>query len=181
MKFISLILLLLVPIVTFAAPPTGLWHNPDGAVIKETDARRSVSGFGVWLVATPDKDWQEKWNTPSSVTPHFTEATIINRGGKLTILIFFANPLPDNKGNVNVSCDIKVTRPDGSSSVDAPKLSCMKGPLLGAPANLRIGAPVIVFEAEPKDQAGLWHVQVRVRDQVRKIEVPVQTTFTLGE
>lgn len=60
MKFISHILLLLVPIVTLAAPPTGVWHSPDRVVIKETDARRSVSGFGIWLVATPDKDWQEK-------------------------------------------------------------------------------------------------------------------------
>lgn len=57
----------------------------------------------------------------------------------------------------------------------------MKGPLLGAPANLRLGAPVIVFKAEPKDQAGLWHVQVRAKDQVRKIEVPVRATFTLDE
>jgi hypothetical protein len=181
MKLLCLLILLFTPLASPGATPSGVWHTPDGTVLTETEARRSVSGFGVWLIATPDQDWQDKWNTPPSVTPHFTEASTVKRGGKLTILIVFSNPQSDLAGNASISCDIKVIRPDGSSSVDAPNLSCMDGPLLGAPANLRLGAPVIVVVAEPKDQTGHWQVQVRVRDQVRKVEVPVQTSFILSD
>jgi hypothetical protein len=149
--------------------------------LAETEARRTVQGFGVWLVVTPDPDWESKWNTPSSVVPHFTEARTVARGGKLTLLIFFSNPQPDRMGKVSVACDITVTRPDGSYSVNALNASCMDGPLIGEPANLRLGAPVIVFVAEPKDQAGVWRAKFVVRDRVRKVEIPVHTSFTLAD
>ena len=181
MKLPAVVLVALTSLSALAEPPSGVWRTPDGSVLAQTDARRSVGGFGAWLVATPDEDWQEKWNTPSSVIPHFSEASIVGRGGKLSLLIFFANPQPDRTGNASVSCDIRVTRPDGSYSLNASDLSCMDGPLLGEPANLRLGAPAIVFVAEPQDQAGVWRVQVVVKDQIRGVHVPVQTTFTLAE
>ncbi len=57
----------------------------------------------------------------------------------------------------------------------------MDGKLLGPPANLRLGAPVIVFVAEPNDQGGVWRVQVVVKDRVREAKVTLRTSFTLAE
>lgn len=181
MKLFALLLVAVTSLCAEAAPPSGAWRTPDGDILPETEARRSVRGFGAWLVATPDEDWQDKWNTPSSVIPQFTETSNVRRGGKLTLLIFFSNPQPDRSGNVSIVCDIVVLRPDGSHSVNAPNVSCMDGKLLGPPANLRLGAPVIVFVAEPNDQGGVWRVQVVVKDRVREAKVTLRTSFTLAE
>ena len=160
-------------------PATGIWRTPDGTTVPESKSRRSIGGFGAWLVVTPDQDWSQKWETPSTVTPRFNEAKEVRLGGKLTTLIFFANPLPNSVGEVHVVCDIKVVRPNGSMSVDAPNTQCMKGPLRGPPANVRLGAPVLVFVAEANDPPGIWRVEVIVRDLVRNVAVPVRTQYTL--
>jgi hypothetical protein len=165
--------------IAHGQPTSGVWRMPDGTTVPESESRRSINGFGAWLVVTPDQDWAEKWGTPSTVTPRFNEAKEVRLGGKLTTLIFFANPLPNSNGEVHVVCDIKVVRPNGSMSVDAPNTQCMRGPLQGPPANVRLGAPVLLFVAEPNDPPGVWRVEVIVRDLVRNVAVPVKTQYVL--
>lgn len=156
-----------------------VWRSPGGAPIPDTEARKSLNGFGAWLVVTPDQDWQAKWNTPAHVRPYFTETKDVKRGGKLAILIFFVNPKADGRNAVNVRCDIKVVRPDRSLSIDAKDISCMEGELKGSPQNVRLGAPIINFIGEPTDPLGEWRVEVAVRDTIRSTSVPVRTSFYL--
>jgi hypothetical protein len=157
----------------------GVWRSSDGTLVPDTEARKSINGFGAWLVVTSDQDWQAKWNTPPHVIPRFTEAKDVKREGKLTILIFFVNPKPDARNVVNVRCDIKVVRPDRSVSVNAKDLSCMEGELEGSPYNVRRAAPVINFVGEPKDPLGEWRVEVSVTDALRGTSVPVRASFNL--
>jgi hypothetical protein len=177
MRNILVAILLVVSSIVHAESPSGVWRSPDGTTIPQTEARRSVSGFGVWLVITSDSDWAEKWETPSWTSPHFTEAREVARGSRITTLIFFANPKADDQGNANVLCDIKVIRPDGSFSANTRDAECMHEPLRGDPANVRLGAPVIVFVSDASDPAGTWRVEVVVKDMNRPVEVPVSATF----
>jgi hypothetical protein len=157
------------------------WIGKDGSRVEDSPAQRSVSGFGVWLVVTPDEDWAEKWNTPSEVVPSFTTAKEVRRGGKLTILTFLANPKPDERNRLNVRCDIQVTRPDGSISAQSNDLDCMSGPLMGEPRNLRLSNLVVAFSGDPEDILGEWKVAVQVKDMNRGVSVPVSASFTLVE
>jgi hypothetical protein len=157
----------------------GGWRSPDGTLVPDTEARKSINGFGAWLVVTSDKYWQEKWKTPPHVRPHFTEAKDVKRGGRLTILIFFVNPKPDARHLVNIRCDIKVVRPDQSVSVNAKDISCMEGELKGSPHYIRLAAPVINFVGEPKDPLGEWRVEVSVTDAFRGTSIPVRASFNL--
>ena len=50
------------------------WKDQHGKPVPETEARRSLNGFGGWLLVTPDLDWREKWDTPPDTAPHFREA-----------------------------------------------------------------------------------------------------------
>ena len=155
------------------------WRTQDGAPLPDTEARRTVDGFGVMLLVTPDEDWQAKWNTPQHVTPQFREAKVVRRGGKLTILIFYVNPKPDAANRINVRCDIHLRRPNGTISADLKDIVCAEGPLLGEASNVRLAAPVIGFIGEPDDPLGEWRVEVSLTDAIRGATVPVRTSFTL--
>lgn len=141
----------------------------------------SEDGFGALLIVTSDKDWESKWNTPKDTVPHFTRAHSVKRGDSLTILIFFVNPKADQQNSVNVLCDIKAIRPDGSVSINESNLLALKGELLGNPKNIRLAKPVIQFIGEPKDPLGEWKIEVSVKDMVRSVSVPVKASFILVE
>ena len=162
-----------------SAAAQDVWHTPDGKAIPETPSRKVRNGFGVSLVITADADWQAKWDTPSHETPNFTGTDTVRTGGRLAILTFVVNLKPDSRNNLNVVSHIQVTRPDGSSSVNAPGLRCLAGKLMGPATNVRLCEAVIQFSADPGDLTGAWKVKVTVRDENRPIEVPVEGTFRL--
>jgi len=141
--------------------------------------RGEAGGFNGMLMVTPDADWKEKWNTPSSVTPYFTTTREVARGGKIFVLIFLANPGLDAQGTANVTCDLEVIRPDGSRSSNQDGVDCLKAKLPGPATNVYLAAPVIVFSGDPGDPAGVWTVRVTLRDIVRQVNVPLETTFEL--
>ena len=89
------------PIVLQLAPQNSaneIWHDQKGRPAATTDDRKSIDGFGSWVIVTPDSNWKEKWETPSSTTPHFTTAKNVQRGTRIFVLTFFANPLLTPKG-----------------------------------------------------------------------------------
>lgn len=162
-----------------AAQSEDVWRASDGTVVPETPSRKTINGLGVSLVITADTDWQAKWETPSHVAPNFTEATSVSTGGQLTILTFVVNPRPDAREELNVTSHIVVTRPNGTTSVNAPGLRCLSGKLAGPPQNVRLCEAVIQFSADPGDPEGTWKVNVTVRDENRATEVPVEGRFAL--
>ena len=94
------------------------WRNKDGKIVPNSDNMKSIKGFGGWLLITSDADWEEKWNTPTYVSPNFNEASNVSYGQKLTILTFFINPKVSDQGTINITCGVKITRPDNKVSVD---------------------------------------------------------------
>ena len=156
-----------------------LWKDEHGNPVPNTKFRNEINGFGGWLVVTPDSDWEAKWNTSPETVPQFTTAGTVKRGGQLFILVFFSNPKLTDKKTADVTCDIDVKRPDESTSVHQVDAICFRGELKGKPSNIYLSAPVIQFIGEPKDPTGKWLVRVALKDNVRKISLPLETSFTL--
>lgn len=155
------------------------WRDDDGRPVPDSASQKTVDGFGAWVIVTPDQDWEAKWNTPAENAPGFSIADEVELGQSVTILVFFANPRTDTKGSIKVSCDLLVTRPDGSTSMDEKGVDCASGPLLGAPENVRLTNLVLKFVGEPNDPPGKWVVDVAVRDDNANASVPLQTSFVL--
>ena len=155
------------------------WKDSNGAPIPDTESRRSIGEFGGALSITSDPDWKEKWNTPAETTPVFKEAKVVAQGEKVFVLTFFANPGLSADHEVNITCDLKVTRPDGTASTNQRDTVCFQGRIQGAPNNLYLAAPVIGFVGEPNDPVGVWTVDITLKDNVRKVIMPLKSTFVL--
>ena len=155
------------------------WRDSEGKPAPQTEFQKSSKGFGGMLLTTSDPDWEAKWNTPEHETPSFTEATTVRRGETVFTLIFLVNPKTGAKGEVDVSCDLKVTRPDGSLSINEKNVECAKGPLAGDPLSMRLAAPVLGFVGEATDPIGTWQIDVSLRDVPRGVVLRLHRTFEL--
>ena len=154
------------------------WHDSQGHAAPDTDARRSADGFGGWVVVTSDADWKQKWETPSSARPNFTEAKSVPLGKQIFVLIFFANPKLTKDGKAQVTCDLDVTRPNATSSIHQQGATCFEGALKD-PRMMYLSAPVIAFVGDPGDPLGSWLVKVTLHDNVRNVSVPLRASFEL--
>ena len=162
-----------------ASAVENVWKDGSGKALPDDPSRKSVSDFGGWLVVTPDKDWEAKWKTPREVTPAFTTTDKVHLGETLTILIFYVGPRAARDGTIDIRCDLKVIRPDGSASIDEKALACASGALSGPASDLRLSELVVQYVGEPGDQFGVWTVEVVVRDANAKTSVSLSTSFTL--
>jgi hypothetical protein len=156
-----------------------VWHDKSGKPVPDEDSRKSVAGFGGWLIITSDPDWEQKWETPSSTTPSFNTAETIKLGDRVAILIFFANPKPDVHGAMDIGCDIRVRRANGTVAVDSKDVDCASGPTGPNPTNVKLANQWLNMLAEVGDPPGKWEVDVKVRDRNAKITVPLKASFTL--
>ena len=141
--------------------------------------RKVLIILGGWLLVTPDTDWEEKWNTPHESTPYFSEAEEVILGEELTILPFFANPKLDKSSNFKILCDIKLTRPDGSFSVNERDVTCAQGTLESDPRSIFLTQTVIKYIGEEGDQFGEWKVNFNIKDVIRNVSIPLETSFRL--
>jgi len=175
----NILISLLMALSLSAHAETGGWVTRDGKTVPNSDAMKSVNGFGGSLVVTPDSDWEEKWNTSPETIPVFSEAKDVSYGEELTILAFYINPKTTASGDLDVLCNIKVTRPDGSSSANAKGVKCASGKLQGSPHNVRLTSAVIKYIGEKGDPPGKWIVEVTLIDKVRGTAIPLKAHFNL--
>jgi len=175
----SLSLNLSAKIETESEADEGGWQTDGGIPVENTDAEKNVGGFGGKLLITSDADWEEKWNTPEDHTPSFKTTTEVRLGEELTILTFFVNPKVNAQGYIDVRCDIKLTRPDGSIATDAKDFECATGKLKGNPYNVRLTNAIIKYIGEEGDVPGEWSIFVVLKDKIRGVEMPLKTSFFL--
>lgn len=179
MKILKIFCLIPLLLAAFAVFADGGWRDKNGNLLPDSPSSKSKDGFAVMLLVTPDADWEEKWNTPPETTPHFSEATKVGPDGELFILTFLANPQLDASGMASVSCDFIVARPDGSKSVNELDMPCFETKLTTDPKNVYLTAASLKYVTEPADPRGEWTVNVTLRDNVRGIEIPLATSFTV--
>ena len=168
--------------VACASAPAGqkdaIWKDVRGAPLPDTAFRKSVDGFGAWVLVTSDTDWQEKSN--DSGTLHITMADTVEKGGHLLVLIFFTNPGLTETGRAEIACDIEVERPDDSISIRMLDAACFGEGALPGPARKAYNAvPYLDFVGEESDPVGEWRIRVKMKDRVRGVEIPLETSFTL--
>ena len=163
------------------APAGGdlLWKDQSGKAIPASESRQSLKGFGGMLLVTPDPDWKKKWDTPSNTIPQISEAHTVSKGSSLTVLIFFSNPKADKKGQSEIRCDLKVTRPDGKLEVDKVDQECFLGKVGPNPNHVFLANQAIGFIAEAKDPKGKWLVDVSLTDKNRQAKLQLKTYFDL--
>lgn len=168
------------PVVLGLAPQNSEagWRDRQGTPAADTDNRKSVDGFGGWVIVTSDADWQKKWETPADTTPDFTAAEQVPRGKQVFVLSFFANPQLDSKGKAEVRCDIDLLGPDGTVATHQKDVVCFQGSLKD-PRLAYLSGPVVAFRGDPGDPSGEWEVRVTLRDKVRNVSVSLKTSFTL--
>ncbi len=157
------------------------WVTKDGKPVQNTDSMKSIGGFGGWLIVTPDLDWAEKWNTPTEHTPSFRQASKVKYGQELVILTFFINPKLNVNSEIDIVCDTKIKRPDGTYSIDTNGIQCANGKLNGSKENIRLASTVIKFVGESNDMPGVWEVDINLVDKNRNINLPLKTKFELVE
>ena len=155
------------------------WRDSDGKPAAEMDSMKSRDDFAGSLLATTDEDWEQKWNTPPNTTPNFTKAGAVPYGKKIYILTFFANPKLDQRGEVNVRCDLRILAPTGKVALEQKDAPCFTGAMQGSSYAMRLSALVVTFSGDLGDPAGTWEIEVMLRDAVRNIELPLRTSFEL--
>lgn len=174
---LRLTLLLAALAISMPVLPSGwAWRDAGGRPLPDTAARKSVKGFGGWLLVTSDNDWERKWNASSGV-PQFSEATTASEGDRLFVLIFFSNPHLSREGQAEITCDIDVERPDGSYSVHQTDTVCYNGNLAGPPTNVFLALPVIGFVGQHGDPSGKWMVHVLLRDKLGHVQLSLEANF----
>lgn len=166
--------LLLFPLICFA---NSGWRDMNGNAIPESATAKSKEGFSVTLVITPDKDWQRKWNTSPETIPYLSEAQEVEVGRELSILTFLSNPLAGGLGMTDVSCDFLVVRPDGTKSVNELNMPCFKVKLTTNPKHVYLTSAWLRYTAEPSDLRGIWKVLIKMRDNLRNVEIPLEASF----
>lgn len=144
----------------------------------ESDTRRTVRGFGASVLICSDADWQAKWDKRDDHTPEFTPTDTLKVGDTATILIFYSNPKIAEGGNADVTCDIRIIRPNNKVS-DHRGLKGFRGKIKGAITNTFLVETTMSMSADPTDPVGLWNIEITVHDNVRDAEVPLKTSFTL--
>jgi hypothetical protein len=176
---ISLFLVLVSVIVASASTDESMgWRDENGHSVSNTDVHKAINGFGASVIITTDTDWEKKWNTPAANTPQFTTVDKLKIGERATILIFFANPKLDSNGSVDVTCDIKISRPNNITSENSG-LKGFSGKLMGPPTNTFLTETVIRFVGESTDPLGEWVIDINVHDNIRQVTVPLRSKFTL--
>ncbi len=153
------------------------WRTADGSVAKNTDNRKTIDDFGGWLLVTSNPDWENQWNSRN--IPAFKEAKTVRLGETVTILPFFANPKLDSHSAFHILCDIKLTRPNGTLSIDEKNISCAQSILSVSPQQMFLTRTVIKFVGEEKDPLGIWTVEFTLKDKIRNVSVPLKTSFEL--
>ena len=175
--------LLLATVPVFAGPTFSCdfstWQPTEGkTTLPGSDAHKAGTGFGAAVIITPESNWLKKWADAKADVPVFATTDRLKVGEHATILIFYANALEDVKGMVNVTCDIRITRPNGTV-IDQRGRSGYTGQQHGAAVNTYLAETNLEFVGEPTDPLGVWTIEVTVHDNNRDAAVPLKTVFTL--
>lgn len=131
------------------------------------------------ILVTPDKDWQEKWNTPQDTMPYFNAASEVGKGGSLFLITFFVNPGIDEAGHADLACDISLTAPDGTLAIRQDDVGCFSKATVIEPGITYMTDTTVSFEPDGTEPKGVWTYRVLLNDRIAGVVVPLETSFTV--
>ena len=99
-------------------------------------------------------------------------------GGKVWAVVLLSNPLPDKTGNVDVTCDLRLARPNGKIS-NHRQLRALQGKLVGGASKTYLSEIGLTMTGEEKDPLGEWVLELIVYDRNRGVAIPIIGRYTL--
>lgn len=161
-----------------AAPPANL-RRLKRELGTAKDNIRSQGDFGaqLWLVA--NEGFFQDWRKPE--TPALDPQDSTARGRPLYTVVVFYGPARDAKGQLGVTYDLVVKRPDGSVYHEGKGLP---GHQAAAPSDTRIlmlGRSYLNINAGPDDPSGRYTVEATVYDGVAGTSLALKQEFTLRD
>lgn len=148
-----------------AAPLTAEWH-------------KEAKGFAATVLITPDLDWKRKCTAPTVALPDLERTNSVHIGGKVWAVVLLSNPLPDEAGKVDVTCDFRLVRPNGRISKHRD-LRALQGRLDAPTSRFFLSEFVLTMDAEESDPLGEWVMELVVHDRNRGVDVPIVGRYTV--
>lgn len=143
----------------------------------EYEWQASGEGFGAAVVVTADPEWKRKWGTPAPRLPRIDQARSLRIGQKVWTLLFLTNPSADLTGTVDVTCDLRMIRPNGRVT-ERRGLRALRIKTVPVPRTY-MSEFVLTMEGEENDPLGEWIVEFVVHDNVRGVALPLTGRYTL--
>ena len=153
--------------------PTQWTEN--GRPVSAKPNAKTVQGFGVMLFLTDNSRLFEDRKKDSAVG--LTPLSKARRGVPVYTALLLSGPGVDAAGSADITFDMRVRRPDGTVFAQAKDAVGWKGAYDASLHSLQLSKGHMAIQINPGDLPGVYTVEITVRDRIRKIEVPVQTTF----
>lgn len=173
------IVLCLALIIVCVFPNTGLagWYNMEGESVPDSLDRKSIDGFGAFLLLTDEEeDVFRRWNIPSLVFD-VNKTETIEKGKTITSLIFFSGCEEDAKGNCSIVANYKIWQPDGKLYGDIPDTEVWMNKPRPPGKTLGLTVQYIKIRIEPNDQLGKYIVDAEVTDLNKKVKLSLRSSF----
>jgi len=158
------------------AATKGGWHV-DGKPLDDSEAHTSTNGFGAMLFLTEDEKMFANWDGPGG--PHFKPVSVARRGVPVCTVLIFVGAGLKSDGKADVTFDVVVRKPDGSIYGKDKDMVGAQDQIDPAPRALQLARDYMGIRIEPKDPAGIYTVEVLVRDNVKKVELRLKQRFTV--
>ena len=150
-----------------------------GEEMCDCQAIGTKDGFHAMAIITDDNLWQEKWETSPETIPQFNTVSTLSNGDSAMLLVFFSNPMIKEK-MVDISCDLKLIKPDGIVTEHGPT-ACFSQELQGRVENVRMAGLRVGFEIDQDDPRGIWDFEIGVRDMHRNVRIPLKVSLNIND
>lgn len=178
MRIIFQFLLFLCGATAFvAAAPAARKAKAGEAAPETTEWRAASEGFGAAVVITADPEWKRKWSAPAAKLPQIEQARSLQIGQKVWALLFLTNPSADRTGSVDVTCDLRMVRPNGKVT-ERRDLRVLRKKTVPVPRTY-MSEFVLTMTGEETDPVGEWVLEFVVHDRVRGVALPITGRYIL--
>ena len=143
----------------------------DGIALAQTN------GFGVQFFLVEGEKFFADWEKPQP--PHIAPVSIAKRGVPICTAVIFVGAGLKSDGKADVTYDTVVRKPDDSVYARDKDLVGAQEKIDPSPKALQLARDFTGIRIEPKDPAGVYTVEVVVKDKVKRVELHLKRRFTV--
>jgi len=154
-----------------------MWRDSDGKSTPDTANMKAKDGFGGQFILSSNEGIYADWAKPE--TPRIDVASKLAVGELLVPVVIFVNPKKDKDGSIDVTYDLRIYKPDGSLAREISGIVCAKGVFNAPQFNLQLSQSEAKWGAEATDPLGTWTFKLLLKDNVRGIGLPLETSVEI--
>jgi hypothetical protein len=133
-------------------------------------------GLSLLVVLINDKGFLDEWQRPEM--PQVIPIDTYKRGDEVIPIIIFSSDGKDENGNADLTYDIKIMKPDGTTYGDFKQLEVWKN--AAAPVMHLVKQPIDI-RLEENDPLGLYRIEATIHDNNKKVSVDFHLAFQVIE